>query len=547
MRMPPHIGYKCRSLLFVLASALLASGQNIGTAPQPLLDGSNLYSAFGLALNDQPGTRAAAYAAGLQVAMRASKLGLTSQAPLDAWTDAQPLLTPPIPASSPATAALFNPTTASALNVALASPQNLYIRLTSPFLAIDQPIDIPRDGVTLDLGSAILSTLNNQAYFIRIVGRRNVTITGGTFTKGNSAIYISKSVNVVIDHTQITGLTGDGIVLSGSSHVLVTHNRISGLAGPGVVIIGATSLSAIEQNDIGNGTGSSNWAAGILVSDRNYDLSVEPRSIFDLSFYGPIVAPIRDRLNPPHDNLIAFNHVTTNTSSGIYFDGGIRMTVYSNIIQGNAKEGMCLDNGATANVVTSNTFQQNGNRWGQTDDALRTDFVLSRLPDGTAIAKLPGISIDNAMYNFVYANNISHNFGGGVKMVRTAYFNVVGMNIMESNNDGASIYFRFFGVQLGSALADAPSAELDFTPSRGNIVFSNLIRGSHGAGIFVQGGSDQNEMFDNVVMDAKDYAIESQGSMQNQAWNNLTNLPSFYVDGCCSFAGAQRGRPPGSR
>ena len=38
---------------------------------------------------------------------------------------------------------------------------------------------------------------------------------------------------------------------------------------------------------------------------------------------------------------------------------------------------------------------------------LQLDFVDSRLPDGTAAAKLPGMSLDNSLYNVVFANNIS--------------------------------------------------------------------------------------------------------------------------------------------
>jgi hypothetical protein len=206
-----------------------------------------------------------------------------------------------------------------------------------------------------------------------------------------------------------------------------------------------------------------------------------------------------------------------------------------NSIQGNVKEGLCLDNGATANVVTSNVIQQNGTRWGQTDQTLRLDFVEGRLPDGTAAAKLPGISIDNGAYNIVYANNISHNSGGGIKMVRTGLFNVLGLNVLESNNDGETIYFRFFGIELGSAPGDAPSEELDFTPSRGNVIFSNVLRGTHSSGIYIEGGSDQNSIFDNVIKDVKIWAIESVLVMDNDAHDNITDAPSENVALCCNF------------
>jgi hypothetical protein len=36
-----------------------------------------------------------------------------------------------------------------------------------------------------------------------------------------------------------------------------------------------------------------------------------------------------------------------------------------------------------------------------------------------------------------------------------------------------------------------------------------MIRGKNSSGIFIQGGSDQNEISDNVIREATDYALES--------------------------------------
>ena len=532
------------SLWIVLIYNPLAAQQNLGTAPQANLDAADLYSVFHLPVSDSPGTPAGDAALGLQVGMRAQKLGLTAHSAYVAWTVAQTLLARPVPAPSFSPAS-FTGGYASGLNTFIANSSATYIRVTSDSIELDQPIRINREGVTIDLGAAQIASLSSQPYMVRIEGVHNVILTGGSFTSGNSAILVSKSVGVIVDHTQISGLSGDGIVVTGSSHVMVTHNRISGLGGPGVVIGAGTSLSTVDQNDISNGTGASNWAAGIVVSDRDLDLASNPGAIFGAGGYGPPAEPIFQRLNAPRDSLIAFNHVATNVSSGIYMDGGVRITIFSSTIQGNAKEGMCLDNGATANVVTSNVIQQNGKRWGQTDAVLQLDFVGGRLPDGTAAAKLPGISIDNAMYNVVFANNVSHNFGGGIKMVRTGYFNVLAFNIVDSDNDGVNAYFRFFGIQLGAAPSDVPSPDLDFTGSRGNVVFSNLIRGSNASGIFIQAGSDQNNMIENVIMDAGQFAIESVLHMSNFSRDNWTNLPSQNItNGCCSL---ETGRPPARR
>ena len=153
-------------------------------------------------------------------------------------------------------------------------------------------------------------------------------------------------------------------------------------------------------------------------------------------------------------------------------------------------------------------------------------LAAGRLPDGTAVEKVPGISIDNAIYNIVFANQVWRNFGGGVKTVRTGYFNVIGLNTLDSDNEGQSDAYHYFGVEMGAAAGDAPSGELDFTASRGNIIFGNAIRGTHWSGVFFAGGSDFNDVFDNTIMNAENWALESESVMPNSTLNNLTFLPS---------------------
>jgi hypothetical protein len=98
------------------------------------------------------------------------------------------------------------------------------------------------------------------------------------------------------------------------------------------------------------------------------------------------------------------------------------------------------------------------------DYDLQRDFTYAagRLLDGTSPAKLPGISLDNGAYNEAVFNTIDRNFGGGIKMVRTGFHNVVGLNTIMDNNQGESKDFHFFGIELGAAPSDAPYPELDF-------------------------------------------------------------------------------------
>ncbi len=102
--------------------------------------------------------------------------------------------------------------------------------------------------------------------------------------------------------------------------------------------------------------------------------------------------PMMERLRAPHDNVVVDNQIAENRSSGMYSDGSVRNVIVSNRIERNAKEGLCLDYGSTANVVAWNLFRGNGRRWGMSDEDLRREFVfgLGRLPDGSSPAKVPG-------------------------------------------------------------------------------------------------------------------------------------------------------------
>jgi len=203
-----------------------------------------------------------------------------------------------------------------------------------------------------------------------------------------------------------------------------------------------------------------------------------------------------------------------------------------NRITGNSKEGICLDNGSTANIFYGNIVKQNGKRYGQTDQALKDDFVLGhgRLADGTAAAKLPGISIDNAVYNVILSNIIQDNYGCGVKMVRTGFRNVVALNIIVNNNEGLSDKFHFFGIELGAAVPDVPCGDLDFMASPANIITHNMIVGDHYSGIFLGNGSIHNHLTYNTILDPTHWAVESVKDQANKISENITNVKSLNIN-----------------
>jgi parallel beta-helix repeat protein len=410
------------------------------------------------------------------------------------------------------------------------------VRSTAARIEVDEPIILRRGGLWLDLGQTELRPAGNATawpvFLLRIEGAAGVTVRGGSFGGGRWAVLVEASRDATLHGSRFEGQRGGGIVITHAPGAVVADATLTGLHGAPVLVHGNTVGAALLGNEIVHARGTSNWHAGIVITDRSGDLSQDPEGILAPDRHGIREQRIDERLEVPRRNVIAFNRVALNASSGIYSDGGIQNVIFDNVVEGNAKEGLCLDNGSTANVVAMNVVRQNGKRWGQSDEALRLDFVQARgrLPDGSSPAKTPGLSIDNAAYNIVYANQFDRNHGGGVKMVRTAFFNQVGLNVVTDNNEGASRIFHFFGIELGAARADVPTTDLDFTGSRGNIVFGNIVRGSHYAGIFYAEGSTDNEVFDNSIFGATNWAQEQVRRQPNATLNNLSNLPSRNID-----------------
>jgi hypothetical protein len=516
-------------LALAVALAVMAASHDLNKAPASAIDATDIFTAFRLPPpRDAGGDSLQSVLSSTQVGRRARWLSLNRESAVEAWSAAEKLMEDePKPPCAAGPTTRFLGKTASALNPLLGTP-NASVEVVADSLQLDEPIQIRHSGVTLNFGHARLQPATGDPYLLVIQNATCVTVRGGEFASGRAGILIANSARVRVEDADLHDLSSSGIVVSGSSQVVLRGNALHEISGAPVVLHWGTQQAIVTDNNIVNNRGASNFTAAILISDREVDLAPDPNAIFASDGYWSISQPIDKRLHPPHDNLIVRNHIAANAASGIYVDGGVRTVIASNIIEGNAKEGLCLDNGSTANVVVSNSIERNGSRWGESDRVLGADHVLAagRNPDGTPASKLPGVSIDNALYNVVFKNDVEHNLGGGVKIVRTGYFNVVGMNTIVSNNDGASPSFHFFGVELGSTGADAPSSEIDFTPSRGNLVFSNLIRGSHYAGVFFGPGSDRNEVFDNTVMDATNWALESVSVMDNHTLNNLTNLPS---------------------
>ena len=407
----------------------------------------------------------------------------------------------------------FTGTRLSELNAMIATAGPVHVTVTSPTMQADDALTITGQDVVVDFAGAMIEAgPQPPLWLVKLAQARNAAVVNANIGSGVNGFLVDGATNVVVANNTVRGLSQNGIVVAGkSTGVHILANRLDGLGRAGILLHGPVTQTLLEGNEIAGLVGHSNWFAGIVLTSRGNDIAANPGSFLLPDNHWVVTTPLVERVENPEQNVILGNTVRDGHSSGIYNDGAIANVFLDNRIEGNAKEGICFDNGATANVFAGNLVSDNGRRWGQPDTVLNLDAVLGagRDADGTSMAKLPGISVDNALYNEIFANTVIGNYGGGVKMVRTAFFNVVRMNAIIDNNLGKSAKHHFFGVELGAAPPDAPVIDLDFVGSSGNIVQDNAIRGTHYSGVFVGYGSAQNYVLDNQISGAEAFTLET--------------------------------------
>jgi parallel beta-helix repeat protein len=269
----------------------------------------------------------------------------------------------------------------------------------------------------------------------------------------------------------------------------------------GILIQGNVSHVWLHDSYILAGKRADNGGAGLLITDTSLKHNIEQHS-----WGGSLTEPLWPIEHPaPHALLIENNNLSGHVSQGIYIDGGYGIVVANNLITDNDKEGICLDFGAVNNLVMENNFVSNGWRARQSDESLRADLVLGfgKLADGSAVSKLPAISLDNAAQNVVIWNVIREGAGDGIKIVRTGVRNFLMFNMIADNNKGESNRLHFSGILLGGTQLeeeiDPTDHPLDFLPSLENLVASNIIYGPHFMGILLDKGATFNDIYDNMV------------------------------------------------
>ena len=415
----------------------------------------------------------------------------------------------------------FTGSTASQLNTLIAQSTDAYITIESSTVRMDEPIRM-KSGIALDAAGVTFTGSTDDRVAQAVIAEDctnfalyNLNLTAGCYEYG---IYIIRSNTFTIENCTISNALYKGLVMMGENKNFTIRNNTVSYNGNGAVFLnGNISNGIIAGNDVVDNYGTRNLTAGIVMTSMEIDDYYTAYNEFkDEHLY--------NLLDMPHDIVLYQNNVKHNNSSGIYSDGAYQIYIVENIIYQNDKEGMCLDYGTFGAYVSNNIVKENGGRLRQSDEDLEADFVTTfgRLSDGSSPAKLPGISIDNSAYNTIVNNNVTQNYGSGVKMVRSAYRNIIMENSVSDNNKGKSDDFHFFGIEIGhESTPDEPVKGLDFTASYENIVCRNIVTGSNYAGVFLAVESYCNDVFDNTILGSEWYAIECHSNMFNSMPNNI--------------------------
>lgn len=415
----------------------------------------------------------------------------------------------------------FTGSTASQLNTLIAQSTDAYITIESSTVRMDEPISM-KSGIALDAAGVTFTGSTDDRVAQAVIAEDctnfalyNLNLTAGCYEYG---IYIIRSNTFTIENCTISNALYKGLVMMGENKNFTIRNNTVSYNGNGAVFLnGNISNGIIAGNDVVDNYGTRNLTAGIVMTSMEIDDYYTAYNEFkDEHLY--------NLLDTPHDIVLYQNNVKHNNSSGIYSDGAYQIYIVENIIYQNDKEGMCLDYGTFGAYVSNNIVKENGGRLRQSDEDLEADFVTTfgRLSDGSSPAKLPGISIDNSAYNTIVNNNVTQNYGSGVKMVRSGYRNIIMQNTVSDNNKGKSDDFHFFGIEIGhESTPDEPVKGLDFTASYENIVCRNIVTGSNYAGVFLAVESYCNDVFDNTILGSEWYAIECHSNMFNSMLNNI--------------------------
>lgn len=297
---------------------------------------------------------------------------------------------------------------------------------------------------------------------VNVYGADNILIEGCTFfNAGMNAIVVS-------DRDNNNDPTINGII---------RNNILGNTKQDTIGVYGDNSRLIISGNTVNN-----SGEYGIMLSCLRYG---EQTKVSEETF-------------GPHDIIVKDNVVTGSAWCAMYCLGAYRAYITGNTLCDSVKEGICLDSGCIGCYFANNEVYGNSKDGG-----------------------LPGVSIDNSIYNIIDGNNIHDNACNGIKLVRTALGNVIVNNTCVNNaykTDGNTCA----GISIEAVVVDeSDQGYLDGFGSDCNIVINNIIGAGHNHGIMISNDSATGTSARNIVKYNKISADYDHGTVDFSSYNNI--------------------------
>ncbi len=356
-----------------------------------------------------------------------------------------------------------------------------------------------KDFILTASGTSALA--HGDKFFLKIHNCHNFIIRGLQTTGGRHTLLVTDSQLFRVSQLQVEKGNGYGIIIFNSSNFSLEHCRIEGnLAG--IMVVGRSQNGNISNCNIGNLRGFCNCDAGVHLCATSRAITPE-----DLPENCHEPLSIEQKTWRPRTIVIRNTTCSDCRAQGIYLEGAVNCLMQNNILLNNNKEGICFDWGSCYNLFIENTVTLNGERRTLSKEEIMVDFISQYplLEDGSSSMKLPGISLDNGCMNLVASNKISSNYGGGIKMIRSAMLNAIRTNTLVANTIGNNRFLPpFHGISVLSVGAgskeftDGKKSLLDFLPSVANLITDNILQ-EDGLALFLDKRSQKNTVQGNTI------------------------------------------------
>ncbi len=380
-------------------------------------------------------------------------------------------------------------------------------------LVIDDEFLLKQEGVVLRNCKSFnitFSDVNQQIYrrakfLIEIRECQNFIIENLEVIGGRNTIAVSESKDFHIRKCSIEKAEGYGIIIHNGTQFKITQCLFKKNLASGVMVLGASSQGLISECRYEDSTGYFNFDAAIHLCATSEAIGLD-----DIPEKCHEELSILQKVNRPSGIVIESCVLKGGRAQGAYLEGTINCLIRNNVFTHNNKEGICFDWGSCYNIFKDNEVSFNGDRSNLSNEEIIVDFIdrYPVLKDGSSSAKLAGISLDNGSMNEIIGNKISKNYGGGIKFVRSAFFNNVEGNLIAFNSKGRNKFMPFiFAISAPEPKPGAIDREfkgdksglLDLRPSQLNTFLRNIIRGKLAESIHTSEKSTCNLSVDNVM------------------------------------------------